>query len=1091
MPRFEWIKKVMVLGSGAIKIGEAAEFDYSGSQCLKALREEGIETVLVNPNIATIQTDPRLAGKVYLLPVTPEFVEEVIAKELPDAIMLSFGGQTALNCGVQLAKKGILKKYGVKVLGTPVQTIEDTEDRELFRQAMIKADCSIAKSKSASSLEEAVKVGREIGYPVIIRVAYTLGGKGSGVARNEAELKDIVCRALGMSMISQVLIEEYLGHWKEIEYEVMRDYDDNCIIVCNMENFDPMGVHTGDSIVVAPSQTLSNREYHLLRSASIKAIRSLGVIGECNIQWALHKESEEIRVIEVNARLSRSSALASKATGYPIAYIAAKLCIGYTLPELLNKVTGVTTACFEPALDYLVVKYPRWDLQKFRNVDRHIGPQMKSVGEVMGIGRCFEEALQKAIRMLDIGKVGIVCNLGEDETEQIETIKDVLAYPTDQRLFKIVKALKKGISVEEIYKLSGVDPFFLHKIKNAINMEQKLRSIDPKDSDFLETIREAKRLGFSDKQIAICRDTDEFAIRKLRKEAKIVPVVKQIDTLAAEWPAKTNYLYLTYGGDEDDTEFSSVNRKVMVLGAGVFRIGSSVEFDWCGVNTIWALKKNGIEEAIMVNYNPETVSTDYDMSDKLYFEELTLERILDIYDKENPLGVIASVGGQIPNNLALKLSNAGVKLLGTTGESIDRAEDRSKFSALLDKLGIPQPEWSDLSTKRDLKEFASKIGYPVLIRPSYVLSGSAMRVAYTQSELDSYLKLAAKVSREHPAVISKFIENAKEVEVDGVYDGEDNIIGAIIEHVENAGVHSGDATMGIPTLTLNSDALRTVQDYTHKIVRALEIRGPYNIQYLVKNGFTYVIECNLRASRSMPYVSKTRGVNMIELATLAMLGKKFKDSGFTDLPEITHFGVKVPQFSFMRLSGADPVLGVEMLSTGEVACLGENFTDALSKALQSADFKIPPEGGSVLITVGGKELKEKVVPIGRALRNMGFKIYATKHTAEVLQGAGVNNISVLHKVREVGQKPNIVDYLKGGKIDMVVNIPMPNHSGTISEVLKDEYTIRRLAIEFNVPVVTNLQLASALTKMLEQREGNKFDIRSLNEYMDSLPRKFW
>ncbi len=1090
MPKFEWIKKVIVLGSGAIKIGEAAEFDYSGSQCLKALREEEIETVLVNPNIATIQTDPRLAGKVYLLPVTPEFVEEVISKERPDAIMLSFGGQTALNCGVQLAKKGILEKYGVKVLGTPVQTIEDTEDREMFRQAMIKADVKIAKSKSASSPEEAIKVGRQIGYPAIVRVAYTLGGKGSGVARNEAELKDIVCRALGQSMISQVLIEEYLGHWKEVEYEVMRDYDDNCIIVCNMENFDPMGVHTGDSIVVAPSQTLSNREYHILRSASIKAIRSLGVIGECNIQWALDKTSEEIRAIEVNARLSRSSALASKATGYPIAYIAAKLCIGYTLPELQNKVTHVTTACFEPALDYLVVKYPRWDLQKFRNVDRHIGPQMKSVGEVMGIGRCFEEALQKAIRMLDIGKLGLVCNSEEDD-ESSESIKDILANPTDERLFKIVKALKRGVTIEEIYELSGVDPFFLYKIKNAIYMEQKLRFISPQDSDFLETVREAKRLGFSDKQIAVCRGTDEFAIRKLRKDAKIAPVVKQIDTLGAEWPAKTNYLYLTYGGEEDDIEFYSGDMKVMVLGAGVFRIGSSVEFDWCGVNTIWALKKNGIKEAIMVNYNPETVSTDYDMSDKLYFEELTLERILDIYDKENPIGVIASVGGQIPNNLALKLSEAGVELLGTSGESIDQAEDRTKFSALLDKLRIPQPEWSDLSTKRDLKAFASKVGYPVLIRPSYVLSGSAMRVAYTQSELDNYLKLAAKVSREHPAVISKFIENAKEVEVDGVYDGEDNIIGAIIEHIENAGVHSGDATMGIPTLTLGSDVLRTVQDYTHKIVKALEIRGPYNIQYLVKNGYTYVIECNLRASRSMPYVSKTRGVNMIELATLAMLGRKFKDLGFTDLPDITHCGVKVPQFSFMRLSGADPVLGVEMLSTGEVACLGENFTDALSKALQSADFKIPPEGGSVLITVGGKELKEKVVPIGRALRKMGFKIYATEHTAEVLRKAGVNNISVLHKVREVGQKPNIVDYLKGGKINMVVNIPMANHSGTITEVLKDEYTIRRLAIEFNIPVVTNLQLATALTRMLEHREGNKFDIRSLNEYMDSLPRKLW
>ena len=1091
MPKFKWIKKVIVLGSGAIKIGEAAEFDYSGSQCLKALREEGIETILVNPNIATIQTDPRLAGKVYLLPVTPEFVEEVIAKECPDAIMLSFGGQTALNCGVQLAKKGILEKYGVKVLGTPIKTIEDTEDRELFRQSMMKATIPIPKSKSAMSLSEAIEVGKEIGYPVIVRLAYALGGKGSGVAHNEVELKKIVSRALGQSMISQVLIEEYLGHWKEVEYEVMRDYDDNCIIVCNMENFDPMGIHTGDSIVVAPSQTLSNREYHFLRSASIKAIRSLGVVGECNIQWALDNKSEEIRAIEVNARLSRSSALASKATGYPIAYIAAKLCIGYTLPELMNKVTKVTTACFEPALDYLVVKYPRWDLQKFRNVDRHIGPQMKSVGEVMGIGRCFEEALQKAIRMLDIGKLGLVCNAEEDEPESREKIEDILANPTDQRLFIVIKALKQGISVKEIYELSGIDPFFLNKIKNAINMQTQLCTISETDKEFTNIVKEAKRIGFSDKQVAICRGTDELTIRAFRKKVNIIPAIKQIDTLAAEWPAQTNYLYLTYGGEEDDINFSYSNKKVIVLGSGVFRIGSSVEFDWCGVNTIWALKKNGIEEAIMINYNPETVSTDYDMSDKLYFEELTLERILDIYDKEKPFGIIASVGGQIPNNLALKLSKTGVKILGTSGESIDQAEDRAKFSSLLDKLNIPQPEWRDLSTTRDIKKFAQEVGYPVLIRPSYVLSGSAMRVAYTEEELKNYLKLAAKVSREHPAVISKFIENAKEVEVDGVYDGEDNIIGAIVEHVENAGVHSGDATMGIPSLTLDSNVLRTVQDYTHKIVKALEIRGPYNIQYLVKDGVTYVIECNLRASRSMPYVSKTRGVNMIELATLAMLGKKFSDSGFVDLPEISHVGVKVPQFSFMRLSGADPVLGVEMLSTGEVACLGENFTDALSKALQSAEFKMPPAGGSVLITVGGKELKKQIIPLGISIQKMGFKIYATKHTAEALRKADVSNLSVLHKVREIGQKPNIVDYLQEGKIDLVINIPMPNHLVTFSEVLKDEYTIRRLAIEFNIPVVTNLQLASALTKLLEQREANKFDIRSLNEYMDSLPRKFW
>ena len=1091
MPKFEWIRKVLVLGSGAIKIGEAAEFDYSGSQCLKALREEGIETVLINPNIATIQTEPRLAGKVYLLPVTPEYVEKVIKKEKPDAILLGFGGQTALNCGVQLAKKGILEKYNVKVLGTPVRAIEDTEDREFFKQAMIRADIPSPRSKSATSIQESIKAAKEIGYPVIVRVAYILGGKGSGVANNDSELKEIVSRALAQSMISQVLIEEYVGHWKEIEFEVMRDYSNNCLAICSMENIDPMGIHTGDSIVAAPAQTLNNREYHMIRLASIKVIQSLGIVGECNIQWALDTKSEEHRAIEVNARMSRSSALASKATGYPLAYIATKLAIGYLLPELINIVTGVTTACFEPALDYVVVKFPRWDLQKFRNVDRHIGPQMKSVGEVMAIGKCLEETLQKAVRMLDIGKVGLVCNPEEEEYESTEIIKDALANPTDERLFKIVKALKKGITVEEIYQLGGVDPFFVHKIENVVNMEKKLRSINLRDDNFLETIKEAKILGFSDKQIAICLETDEMTIRKLRKEANIVPVVKQIDTLAAEWPAKTNYLYLTYGGDEDDIDFRSGKSKVMVLGAGVFRIGSSVEFDWCGVNTIWALKKNGVEEAIMVNYNPETVSTDYDMSDKLYFEELTLERILDIYDKENPFGVVASVGGQIPNNLALKLANLGVKLLGTSGQSIDRAEDRSKFSSLLDQLEIPQPEWSGLTTTRDVKEFAEKIGYPVLIRPSYVLSGSAMRVAYAEDELENYLKLATKVSREHPVVISKFIEKAKEVEVDGVSDGEDILIGAVIEHIENAGVHSGDATMGIPTQTLSESVLKTLEDYTYRIVKALEIKGPYNIQYLVKNGFTYVIECNLRSSRSMPYVSKTQGVNLIELATLAMLDKKFRDVGVTELPSIRHVGVKVPQFSFMRLSGADPVLGVEMLSTGEVACLGENFADALSKALQSANFKIPPTGGSVLITVGGEKLKKKIVPLGKALRKMGFKIYATEHTAETLHSAGVNNISVLHKVREVGKNPNIVDYLQEGKIDLVINIPMPNHAGKYSEVLRDEYTIRRLAIEFNIPVVTNLELASAITKVLEQRDSNRLTVRSLNEYMDSLAWKFW
>ncbi len=1091
MPKFEWIKKVLVLGSGAIKIGEAAEFDYSGSQCLKALREEGIQTVLINPNIATIQTDPRLSGKVYLLPVIPEYVEKVIQKEKPDGILLGFGGQTALNCGVELAKTGVLEKYNVKVLGTSVEAIEDTGDRERFKQVMIKANVPPLKSKAATTVNEALEIANQIGYPVIIRVAYTLGGKGAGLAHNAWELKEIVKRGLAQSRIGQVLVEEYVGHWKELEYEIMRDYADNCLIVCNMENLDPMGVHTGDSIVVAPSQTLSNREYHLMRSAAIKAIRSLNIIGECNIQWAAHPKSEEFRVIEVNSRMSRSSALASKVTGYPLAYIATKLSIGYLLPELINKVTKVTTACFEPALDYVTIKIPRWDLQKFKKADRHVGPQMRSVGEVMAIGRCMEEALQKAVRMLDVGRNGLVCNEDDSENESAEKIKDVLANPTDERLYKIVKALKMGISIEQIYHLSGVDPFFLYKIKNIVDMENQLCNLNLADSDAAEIVKEAKRIGFSDEQIAICQESTESAIRKFRKDANILPVIKQIDTLAAEWPAKTNYLYLTYGGDEDDIDLSNNKSKVVVLGSGVFRIGSSVEFDWCGVNTIWALKKNKIQEAIMVNYNPETVSTDYDVSDKLYFEELTTERILDIYEKENPLGVIASVGGQIPNNLALKLANSGVKLLGTSAEDIDVAEDRSKFSALLDDLGIPQPSWSKLKSINAAKRFAEKIGYPVIVRPSYVLSGSAMRVAYNEIALENFLKLAAKVSRDQPVVISKFVIKAKEVEVDGVYDGETCLIGSIMEHVENAGVHSGDATMSIPPHTLPSAVQRKIEDATQKIVKALKIKGPYNIQYLVKDGEVYVIECNLRASRSMPFVSKTRGINLIELATSAMLDKKFEELKTCGLPPTNHFGVKVPQFSFMRLSGADPVLGVEMLSTGEVACLGENFADAFSKALQSAEFRIPPKGGSVLITVGGEESKRRVVPLAKAFEEMDFTIYATQHTAEALKAAGINSVAVLSKVKESGENPNILDYLQNQKIDLVINVPMGNKNRNYSDVLTDGYIIRRQAVEFNVPVITNLELASALVRVLKQREHNGNTIRSLNEYMNELPWKLW
>ncbi|MEM1673640.1 MAG: carbamoyl-phosphate synthase (glutamine-hydrolyzing) large subunit [Candidatus Bathyarchaeia archaeon] len=1092
MSRFEWVKKVLILGSGAIKIGEAAEFDYSGSQCLKALREEGIETILVNPNVATIQTDPRLAGKVYLLPVTPKYVMRVIERERPDGIMLGFGGQTALNCGVQLAKMGILDKYGVRVLGSSIETIERASNRELFRRTMTEAGVPVPRSRSATSVEEALEVAEEIGYPVMVRVAYTLGGKGSGVAYSKRELREIVSRALVHSLIKQVLIEEWIGHWKEVEYEVMRDYKDNCITVCNMENFDPMGIHTGDSIVVAPSQTLTNREYHLLRSASIRAVRALGVVGECNIQWALHPKSEEFRAIEVNPRMSRSSALASKATGYPLAYIAAKLAIGYTLPELINKVTCITTACFEPALDYIVVKIPRWDLKKFRNADRHIGTQMKSVGEVMAIGRTFEEALQKAVRMLDIGKIGLVGNGDEDEPEPIEAIKDCLRNPTDERLFKIVKAIKMGIPINEIYRLSGIDPWFLHKIKNIIDMEGRLKGLRLSDIDAVEVIREAKRLGFSDAQIAKYLGVSEEEVRRFRKAHGIIPVVKQIDTLAAEWPAKTNYLYVTYNGDEDDITFDTGKKKVLVLGAGVFRIGSSVEFDWSCVNTVWALKKHGVDETIIINYNPETVSTDYDISDKLYFEEITLERVLDIYEKENPLGVIVSVGGQIPNNLALKLSRAGVRILGTSSESIDVAEDRSKFSALLDKLGIPQPRWSRLTTIEEAERFAEEIGYPVLVRPSYVLSGEAMRVAHSKEELRDYLELAAKVSREHPVVISKFIEGAKEVEVDGVSDGDDVLIGAIIEHIEQAGVHSGDAVMCIPPQSLSSDVIKKVEDYTYKIAKALCIKGPFNIQYLVKGNEVMVIECNLRVSRSLPYVSKSRGVHLIDIATAIFLGKSLKEIGILELPPMPYVAVKVPQFSFMRLTGADPVLGVEMVSTGEAACIGENFADALMKALESVEFVFPEEDGSVLITVGGREMKHKIIPLAKSLSEMGFKIYATEHTADALYEAGLKNVTVLHKVSEPSRKPNIIDYIVQHKIDLVINIPAGNPDGVSPEVLRDEYVIRRLAVEYNIPVVTTYELASAIVKVLKYvRKNSDIIVRSLNEYMDSLLFKFW
>ena len=1066
MPKLESIKKVLIIGSGAIKIGEAGEFDYSGAQAIKALKEEGIKVILVNPNIATIQTDKKFADVVYFLPITPEFVEKIIEKERPDGILLGFGGQTALNCGVELAELGILKKYNVKVLGTGIEAIEIADNRELFRQTLIDNDIPIPKSRKAESIEEALEAAREIGYPIMIRVAYTLGGQGSGVAYNEKELVDTAAKGLTYSRIKQVLIEEYLGKWKEVEYEVMRDCEDNCTIVCNMENFDAMGIHTGESIVIAPSQTLTNREYHNLRITSFKVIRALGIVGECNIQYALDPNSEEFKVIEVNSRLSRSSALASKATGYPIAYIAAKLAIGYTLPELINKVTGVTTACFEPSLDYVVVKIPRWDFQKFRNVSRKIGTQMKSIGEIMAIGRNFEEALQKAVRMLDINRE--LTDVEDIEADQAK-IKEILENPTDLRLFYIVKALQIGMGVEEISKLSGIDKWFLSKVKDIVDFQNRLSiGIDASMLNY-EILLKAKQLGFSDKKIGELMGASEMEVRSIRKGLGITPCIKQIDTLAAEWPAVTNYLYVTYNGNSDDVEFTKRN-KVVVLGSGCYRIGSSVEFDWCCVNMAWELKKRNLGEVIMINYNPETVSTDYDVLDKLYFEELTLERVLDIYEKENPLGIVVSVGGQIPNNLALKLVRNNVKILGTTAENIDRAEDRSKFSQLLDNLRIKQPEWSKLENIESAKIFAKKIGYPVLVRPSYVLSGSAMNVAFDDNDLENYLRQAAKVSEKYPVVISKFMTFAREVEVDGVCDGQNVFIGAIIEHVENAGVHSGDATMSIPTVSLSENVKERIRENSRKIARALEIKGPFNIQYIVKDGDIFVIECNLRASRSMPFVSKTVDINLMEIAADAILGNKIEDG--EGKPK--SFCIKTPQFSFMRLEGADPVTGVEMVSTGEVACFGKTFEESFLKALIAAGMNLPKKKDPILITVGGD--KEKIIDLTRRMVGKEFKIYATEHTAEALLK---NNIEceVLYKLGEA--RPNILDYITNKEIKLVINIPSLNNNGMSGEklikskIFDDEYIIRRRAVEFGVPVITNLELAKALDSAMEKYADKK------------------
>ena len=1062
-------KKVLVLGSGSLKIGEAGEFDYSGSQCLKALREEGIETILVNPNIATIQTSEGMADKIYFLPVTPYFVEKVIEKEKPDGIMLSFGGQTALNCGVALADAKVFEKYNLKVLGTQIDAIKNTEDRELFVTKLNEIEVKTPESEAATSVKQAVEVAKKLKYPVMLRVAYALGGQGSGVALNEEELTTKSKRALAYS--NQVLVEKYLGGWKEIEYEVVRDAYDNCITVCNMENFDPMGIHTGESIVVAPSQTLTNSEYHKLRHISIKVIRHLGIVGECNIQYALDPFSEDYRVIEVNARLSRSSALASKATGYPLAFIAAKLALGYSLIELENMITKVTKSCFEPALDYIVVKIPRWDLQKFKHVSFEIGSEMKSVGEVMAIGRKFEEVIQKAIRMLNINLHGLVGN-----NLKFDDIEKELSRPTDKRLLAVVEAIKNGVSIDRIYDLTKIDKWFLHKIKNVVETEKELLKYNVENVP-IAVIKLSKQQGFSDFQIArlLFKENKNMEdkllqVRILRKKYDIIPVVKQIDTLAAEYPAKTNYLYLTYNGEEDDIGFNDKNN-VIVLGSGAYRIGSSVEFDWCCVNAVFTLKKLGYS-TIMVNYNPETVSTDYDVCDRLYFDELSFERVLDIYEKEAPLGIIISMGGQIPSNLAMRLYRQNARILGTSPLSIDNAEDRHKFSALLDNLNIDQPEWIEAKSITEAERFAENVEYPVLIRPSYVLSGAAMGVAANKKELEQYLRKAAEVSKEHPVVISKFITNAKEIEIDAVAQQGEVAIYAISEHIENAGVHSGDATMVLPPQYTYLETIKRIKEITKKIAKSLKITGPFNIQFIAKDNQIRVIECNLRASRSFPFVSKVTKHNFIDLATRAMLGLDVK--GNYNTLDLDYVGVKAPQFSFSRLHGADPVLSVEMASTGEVACLGNDLNEAFLKSLLSVGFVIPQS--NVLLSTGPIKSKADLLESVKKLAEMGFNLYATEGTAKFLEENNVKT-NILHWPLDK-KEPNTLTYLQERKIDLVINIPKSFEE----QELTNDYLIRRKAVDFNIPLLTNAQIAKLFVESIYKKKMEELEVKSWEEY---------
>lgn len=1074
--KYNDIKKVLLLGSGALKIGEAGEFDYSGSQALKALREEGIETVLINPNIATVQTSEGVADQIYFLPVQPYFVERVIEKERPDGILLSFGGQTALNCGVELFKSGVLEKYGVRVLGTPVQAIMDTEDRELFVERLNEIDVKTIKSEACENIDQARKAAAELGYPVIIRAAYALGGLGSGFCDNEEELDRLAEKAFSFS--PQVLVEKSLKGWKEIEYEVVRDRYDNCITVCNMENFDPLGIHTGESIVIAPSQTLSNSEYHKLRALSIKIIRHIGIVGECNVQYAFDPKSEDYRVIEVNARLSRSSALASKATGYPLAFVAAKLGLGYGLFELKNSVTKTTSAFFEPALDYVVCKIPRWDLSKFRGVDRELGSSMKSVGEVMAIGRNFEEAIQKGLRMIGQGMHGFV----ENKELEIADIDEALRDPTDNRIFVISKAMHRGYTIDQIHDLTKIDKWFLYKLKHIIDIDEtlkKCKSVNVLDKELLRT---AKIYGFTDFQIARAVGLENelgnmakagLVIRNLRKSYGILPVVKQIDTLAAEYPAQTNYLYVTYAGVKSDITFEHDKRSIIVLGSGAYRIGSSVEFDWCGVQALNTIRKQGWR-SVMINYNPETVSTDYDMCDRLYFDELTFERVMDIIDLECPRGVIVSTGGQIPNNLAMRLDAQNVPILGTSAKDIDNAEDRAKFSSMLGRNGIDQPEWSALTSMDDINKFIDRVGFPVLVRPSYVLSGAAMNVCSNKDELERFLKLAANVSEDHPVVVSQFIEHAKEVEMDAVARDGEIIAYAISEHIEFAGVHSGDATIQFPPQKLYCETIRRIKRVSRKIAQELHISGPFNIQFLARDNDIKVIECNLRASRSFPFVSKVLKINLIELATKVMLGVPVERPD-KDLFDLDYVGIKASQFSFNRLQKADPVLGVDMASTGEVGCLGDDTNTALLKSMLSVGQRIPEK--NILLSTGGPKQKAEMLDAARQLVKNGYKLYATVGSSKFLTENGVEN-TMVYWPSDADKHPQALDMLHNHEIDLVVNIPKDL---TVSE-LSNGYKIRRAAIDLNVPLITNSRLASAFINAFCRVKIEDIDIKAWGEY---------